>query len=561
MPAISLFSYARMQAELYDERYYATSCGPLRYERSEYWLNFFGEVADHLIRALKPKRVFDAGCALGFLVEAFWDRGVYSEGIDISEYAIGNVRADMRGYCRVQSLTEPANDQFDLVTCIEVLEHIDPEDAPIAITNLCRTADTILFSSSPSDFSEPTHVNVQPPKFWLDLFAQHGFGPDLSFDAGFLTSHAFVVRRGFSTEEAILQLFAQHLRLRTLLHAKIVEARKPEQQVLIQVFPFGQTGHSAQNQVTKHIPPNTWQTVALSLPATAAIPLRVDPAHRPSVIQIKSLAVFDELRGAVLWSPRTSNEFDGLEILGTAIRLESGEPGIALLSYGSDPQIVFPEFPVNDVESLIVELTLCVDTHTSNFENHLESFLRNQQAVTRELRNQKELAISDYQGRLQRLGIDAESRISTLKLETAQRVRTLNDERDTQVRQLDLELQARLRQVHDLEQQVTQLLRDRDGLSSANENAIRELKIKQQVLAQTRDELRCLSDNGAKHRHEVDVSRQQVAALEGEIGELNAQIAQMQRTLHNVLTSASWKITKPARDFMAALRGGPRQPR
>jgi len=109
---------------LYDEQYYATACGPIPYGRTEHWANFFALIADQIIRSLQPKRVLDAGCAMGLLVEALWDRGVEAYGIDISSYAISKVRPDMKSYCRVASLTAPIHERFDVVTCIEVLEHI-----------------------------------------------------------------------------------------------------------------------------------------------------------------------------------------------------------------------------------------------------------------------------------------------------------------------------------------------------------------------------------------------------------------------------------------------------
>lgn len=73
----------------YGENYYRCHCGPLPYDRScAHWATFFGGIADTLIRSFRPARVFDAGCALGFLVEAFWDRGVEAWGRDISDFAI-----------------------------------------------------------------------------------------------------------------------------------------------------------------------------------------------------------------------------------------------------------------------------------------------------------------------------------------------------------------------------------------------------------------------------------------------------------------------------------------
>ena len=89
---------AKSQTELvYDEQYYLKNgCGPIPYARDEpHWLRFFDMIADQIILSLSPKRVFDAGCAMGFLVESLWDRGVEAWGVDISEYAISRVRKDM----------------------------------------------------------------------------------------------------------------------------------------------------------------------------------------------------------------------------------------------------------------------------------------------------------------------------------------------------------------------------------------------------------------------------------------------------------------------------------
>ena len=161
---------------LYDAGYYASHCGPFAYDRSEpHWGTFFGAIADELIRTFRPRRVFDAGCAHGFLVEALWDRGVEAWGRDISDYAISQVRPDVRGYCSVGSLTEPIEGAYDLVVCIEVIEHLTEADGARAIANITAVTDRVVFSSSPSDFKEPTHINVRPPIYWMRAFAKHGF--------------------------------------------------------------------------------------------------------------------------------------------------------------------------------------------------------------------------------------------------------------------------------------------------------------------------------------------------------------------------------------------------
>ena len=120
---------------LFGPDYYERGCGPIPYAHTEHWLTFFGSLADEIIRTLRPSRVFDAGCAMGMLVEAFWDRGVEAWGLDISSYAISKVRRDMQPYCRVGSLTEPIEGFYDVITCIEVLEHMSSEDGFKALEN------------------------------------------------------------------------------------------------------------------------------------------------------------------------------------------------------------------------------------------------------------------------------------------------------------------------------------------------------------------------------------------------------------------------------------------
>jgi SAM-dependent methyltransferase len=178
----------------YDEYYYAHDCGR-PYQRDEHWLGFFGGIADRIVRDIAPRTVLDAGCAMGFLVEALRDRGVEAFGLDISPYAIERVRDDVLPYCRVTSITEPLSQRYDLIVCIEVLEHLSPREAELAVANLCAHTDDVLFSSTPVDYREATHVNVQPPEQWAELFARQGLFHDLDYDAGYITNWATRFRR------------------------------------------------------------------------------------------------------------------------------------------------------------------------------------------------------------------------------------------------------------------------------------------------------------------------------------------------------------------------------
>ncbi|HXC77964.1 MAG TPA: class I SAM-dependent methyltransferase [Candidatus Acidoferrum sp.] len=156
--------------------------GERPYERSDHWMRFFGSVADHIVSDIDPQTVFDAGCAMGFLVEALRDRGVDASGIDISEYAISQVRPDIKPYCRQGSVTDPLSSRYDLIVSIEVLEHLATEDAIRAVNNLCSATTDFIFSSTPQDYREITHVNVQPPEWWGEVFAKQGFFRDVEYD-------------------------------------------------------------------------------------------------------------------------------------------------------------------------------------------------------------------------------------------------------------------------------------------------------------------------------------------------------------------------------------------
>lgn len=196
----------------YDKDYYDFHLGDRPYQKGDpEWESFYGSIAEEICRSLNPRTVFDAGCAIGFLVEAFWDRGVEAHGRDISEYAIGQVRRDAREYCEIGSLEDEIEGRYDLVCCIEVLEHMDVKAGDAAIRNLTSAADRVLFSSSPDDFEEPTHVNVRPPIHWIRRFAQEGFRPVAWYDATFVCPHALLFERTDVPVDDAYMLAMSHL--------------------------------------------------------------------------------------------------------------------------------------------------------------------------------------------------------------------------------------------------------------------------------------------------------------------------------------------------------------
>lgn len=179
----------------FDAYYYAHCCGD-PYYRSEALLRFFCGVADRLVADIAPASVLDAGCAIGLLVESLRERGVDASGIDLSSYAIRQVHENVRAYCHHGSIADEFSARYDLIVSIEVLEHMPPREAETAIANFCRHTDDVIFSSTPGDYKEPTHVNVHPPEHWASEFARHGFYRDVDFDGSYITPWTIRFRRG-----------------------------------------------------------------------------------------------------------------------------------------------------------------------------------------------------------------------------------------------------------------------------------------------------------------------------------------------------------------------------
>ncbi len=179
----------RTKESPYDAYYFAHSCGR-PYERTDEWLSFFGTIADRIVADIAPESVLDAGCAKGFLVEALRDRGVEAYGVDVSEPALEQVRDDIQPYCWLGSVTDPFSRRYDLIVCIEVLEHLTPLDGNRALDNICSHTSDVLFASTPDDYAEATHLNVQPPELWAEAFAGRTFFREFDFDGSYITPWA-----------------------------------------------------------------------------------------------------------------------------------------------------------------------------------------------------------------------------------------------------------------------------------------------------------------------------------------------------------------------------------
>jgi SAM-dependent methyltransferase len=193
-------------SEDYGPAYYASHLGggDAYSWDSDSWREFFTRMARRILDVSPASTVLDVGCGKGLLVQAFVLAGTDAHGTDISEHAVEASHPDVRDRLRVRSASEPIDGRVDLVTCIEVLEHMAPDQALDALDAMCGATDRIVFSSSPVDRAEPTHVNVHETHQWAAWFADRGFFRRTDVDLGFITPWACMFERAaLSSREVV----------------------------------------------------------------------------------------------------------------------------------------------------------------------------------------------------------------------------------------------------------------------------------------------------------------------------------------------------------------------
>lgn len=189
---------------------------------NEQWRGFFQLVADRIVAIGGQGRMLDVGCAKGLLVQALREKGVDARGFDISQHAVEAAHEDVREHLWVASATEPIEGRYDLVSMIEMIEHMGPQDAQAAIDRVTAVTDRVLFSSSPADHDEPTHVNTKPTAAWAAWFAERGFFRRTDVDLTFLSPWAVLFERADRSVRDVVQAYESHL---ATLNAEVLEKR------------------------------------------------------------------------------------------------------------------------------------------------------------------------------------------------------------------------------------------------------------------------------------------------------------------------------------------------
>jgi SAM-dependent methyltransferase len=124
----------------------------------------------------KPESVLDLGCGRGcYLYFWKWFIKIY-KGIELSEWAIKNAFCDNIEQGQIESLI--FKDNYDLVTCIDVLEHLNDDQLNKALENMSIYGKKFLFSipfeGDPNLTADNTHKQFHDKEWWIKKIESYG---------------------------------------------------------------------------------------------------------------------------------------------------------------------------------------------------------------------------------------------------------------------------------------------------------------------------------------------------------------------------------------------------
>jgi len=105
---------------------------------------------------LHGKKVIDVGCGGGILAESMAKKGAHVTGIDLSQKALDvadlhSLESDLSiryQHIAAEKMAEQEPGEFDIVTCMEMLEHVpDPDSIVAACAKLAKPGGYVFFST------------------------------------------------------------------------------------------------------------------------------------------------------------------------------------------------------------------------------------------------------------------------------------------------------------------------------------------------------------------------------------------------------------------------------
>lgn len=137
------------------------------------------QVIPCVIEHIRPASVIDIGCGIGTWLSVWKKTGVTDiNGVDGSYVRVEDLLIEKERFSFFNlEQGYASNRKYDLVSCLEVAEHISAASAGNLVNSLCKLGDVVLFSAAIPGQGGTDHINEQYPDYWKKLFANNGFVP------------------------------------------------------------------------------------------------------------------------------------------------------------------------------------------------------------------------------------------------------------------------------------------------------------------------------------------------------------------------------------------------
>jgi SAM-dependent methyltransferase len=172
----------RQKADQEGQTFAVERSSPTAFPASWHFENLFLDLPPfrHLIDVLRPQSVLDVGCGIGAYLLYFAHHQVKDyfgvDGIPASASLLPSDRYLQHDLSRPLDLGR----QFDMVLCIEVLEHLPPDDADRLLASIANHANTwIVFSAAEPGQPGVGHINCRPVGEWIESWRQLGWQCDV----------------------------------------------------------------------------------------------------------------------------------------------------------------------------------------------------------------------------------------------------------------------------------------------------------------------------------------------------------------------------------------------
>jgi glycosyltransferase involved in cell wall biosynthesis/SAM-dependent methyltransferase len=152
------------------------------------WVDMYANCASLVVSSLRLafpiETVVDVGCGPCIFANEFAKQGSKVAATDGSKYAEEYVSKDVH-YLQLDFRVDGFEEQlksfysvYDIALCMEVAEHLPPENASSLVKSLTNLSSTIAFTAAQPGQGGLGHFNEQPHEYWQALFDRFGYSLD-----------------------------------------------------------------------------------------------------------------------------------------------------------------------------------------------------------------------------------------------------------------------------------------------------------------------------------------------------------------------------------------------